>query len=149
MPVKIKQQIKSYEELCALQTFEERFTYLKLNGRVSEETFGFDRHLNQKFYRSAEWRKIRNEVILRDNGCDLGIEDRPIKGPIYIHHMNPITVDDLIEKSADILKPNFLVCVSKRTHDALHYSNEELLEKDYVPRIPGDTTLWSSRKDNL
>ena len=134
--------IRSYEELVTIPTFEERYEYLKLNGRIGEETFGFDRWLNQKFYQSDEWKRIRRDVILRDAGCDLGIKDREIIGRIYIHHMNPITVDDIILHSDYLLNPMYLVCTSKLTHDAIHYGDESLLQEDFKERKPYDTCPW-------
>lgn len=134
--------IKSYDELVQIPTFEERYEYLKLNGRIGEETFGFDRWLNQKFYQSDEWKRIRRDVILRDAGCDLGIKDREIVGRIYIHHMNPITVDDIILHSDYLLNPMYLVCTSKLTHDAIHYGDESLLQEDFKERKPYDTCPW-------
>lgn len=105
-------------------------------------TFGFDRYLNQRFYTSREWRSVRNEVILRDEGCDLGILDFPIRHDLLIHHMNPITVDQIIQKDDDLLNPNFLITTSKMTHNAIHYGDESLLAKPFVERRPGDTKLW-------
>ena len=134
--------IRSYEELITIPTFEERYEYLKLNGRIGEETFGFDRWLNQKFYQSDEWKRIRRDVILRDAGCDLGIKDREIVGRIYIHHMNPITVDDIILHSDYLLDPMYLVCTSKLTHDAIHYGDKSLLQEGYKERKPYDTCPW-------
>lgn len=134
--------IRSYDELITIPTFEERYEYLKLNGRVGEETFGFDRWLNQKFYQSDEWKDIRRDVILRDAGCDLGIEDREIVGRIYIHHMNPITVDDIILHSDYLLNPMYLVCTSKLTHDTIHYGDKSLLQEDFKERKPYDTCPW-------
>ena len=134
--------IKSYDELVQIPTFEERYEYLKLNGRIGEETFGFDRWLNQKFYQSDEWKRIRRDVILRDAGCDLGIKDREIVGRIYIHHMNPITVDDIILHSDYLSNPMYLVCTSKLTHDAIHYGDKSLLQKDFKERKPYDTCPW-------
>lgn len=134
--------IKSYDELVQIPTFEERYEYLKLNGRIGEETFGFDRWLNQKFYQSDEWKNIRRDVILRDAGCDLGIEDREIVGRIYIHHMNPITVDDIILRSDYLLNPMYLICTSKLTHDAIHYGDKSLLQEVFKERKPYDTCPW-------
>ena len=136
--------IRTYRELIQLPTFEERFEYLKLNAAVSAETFGFDRYFNQKFYRSDEWKAIRRAVILRDNGCDLGLEDNPIDGKILVHHMNPISLED-IEQSSDILMdPNYLITVSHVTHNAIHYGTESPVSKyeGYAERTPGDTQLW-------
>lgn len=134
--------IRTYSELIKIPTFEERFEYLNLDGKVGEETFGFDRYLNQVFYKSDEWKSIRNEVIIRDNGCDLGIEDREIHGRIIIHHMNPITVDDIIHRNEDILNPEYLICVADNTHKAIHYGDEDLLIKDLIERTKNDTCPW-------
>lgn len=134
--------IRTYNELILLPTFEERFEYLKLSGRVGEETFGFDRWLNQKFYRSAEWKHIRDQVILRDNGCDLGIEGREIYDKILIHHMNPISKQDILERSDLLLNPMYLISVTKRTHDAIHYSDDSILMKDPITRSKNDTCPW-------
>ena len=134
--------IKTYSELIALPTFEERYEYLRLNGRVGEDTFGFDRYLNQNFYRSAEWRRIRDRVIVRDNGCDLAIDDRIIYGKILIHHMNPITDKDLFNLSDILLDPEYLSCVSHNTHNAIHYGDGERLVKDPIVRTKNDTCPW-------
>lgn len=133
---------KTYSELVTLPTFEERFRYLSLDGIVGDMTFGGHRLANQRFYRSVEWRRIRNQVILRDNGCDLGILDRPISGTILIHHMNPIKIDDFRNMTEFLVNPEYLICVSHQTHNALHYGNEDGLVKDYVPRRPNDTCPW-------
>lgn len=138
----MKKSIRSYDELCQLPTFEERYEYLKLNGRIGEETFGSDRYLNQVFYTSDEWKEIRRIVILRDNGCDLGIPGREIKGSIYVHHMNPIRVEDILRHSSILLRPEFLICASKRTHEAIHYGDASLLQTDYKERKPFDTCPW-------
>ena len=134
--------IKTYSELIVLPTFEERYEYLRLNGRVGEDTFGFDRYLNQNFYRSAEWRRIRDRVIVRDNGCDLAIDDRIIYGKILIHHMNPITDKDLFNLSDILLDPEYLICVSHNTHNAIHYGDGERLVKDPIVRTKNDTCPW-------
>lgn len=134
--------IRTYTELMKLQTFEERFRYLKLVARVGEETFGFDRYLNQQFYHSQEWKSIRNEIIIRDNACDLGITGREINKGIIIHHMNPITKDDLIHQSDFLLNPDYLICVSKKTHSAIHYGDESLLFDGLVERSKDDTCPW-------
>lgn len=125
-----------------LQTFEERFRYLKLVARVGEETFGFDRYLNQQFYHSQEWKSIRNEIIIRDNACDLGITGREMNKGIIIHHMNPIAKDDLIHQSDFLLNPDYLICVSKKTHSAIHYGDESLLFDGLVERSKNDTCPW-------
>lgn len=134
--------MKTYSELITLPTFEERFRYLELDGQVGIETFGFDRYLNQKFYKLPEWQQVRNDVIVRDLGCDLGIEDREIFGRIIIHHINPISVDDIKNKEQWILNPEFLISTCKRTHDAIHYSDESILFAEPIERSPNDTIPW-------
>ena len=134
--------IRIYSELITLPTFEDRSAYLRLHGKVGEETYGFDRYLNQQFYKSKEWRSIRDRVITRDNGCDLGIEGREIHGRVLIHHMNPITVDDILRRSDFLLNPEYLICVDKITHDAIHYSDDNLLIKDPIERRKNDTCPW-------
>ena len=134
--------IRTYSELITLPTFEERYQYLRLNGRVGVETFGFDRWLNQKFYKDPEWLRIRDEVIIRDNGCDLAIPGREIYSRILIHHMNPITKDDILQRSKYLLDPEYLICTIKNTHDAIHYGDENLLVKGPVERKPNDTCPW-------
>ena len=138
----IRMSIKTYSELIVIPTFEERFRYLKLNGIIGEETFGFDRYLNQLFYTSDEWRRIRRDVIIRDNGCDLGIRDREIGGLITVHHMNPITIDDIRNRSELLLNPEYLISVSDLTHKAIHYGDERLLITTPVERRPNDTCPW-------
>lgn len=132
----------TYSNLITLSTFEDRYHYLRLNKSVAEKTFGFDRYLNQQFYRSEEWKQLRNQIIVRDNGCDLAFPGRTIFGRIYIHHMNPITKEDLLHSSEFLLNPEFLICVSFDTHNAIHYGDESLIIHDYVERTPNDTTLW-------
>lgn len=135
--------IRTYSELIKLHTFKERFLYLQLNGKVGEETFGYDRYLNQVFYHSPEWRRIRKQVLIRDDGNEMGLPDYPIHGYIYVHHMNPISLKDIDDRKEDILNPEYLICVSKNTHDAIHYSNEDILiKRDPVIRKPNDTTPW-------
>lgn len=135
--------IRTYTELMKLYTFEERFRYLKLVARVGEETFGFERYLNQQFYHSQEWKSIRNQIIIRDNACDLGIPGREISKGIIIHHMNPITKDDLIHQSDFLLNPDYLICVSKKTHSAIHYGDESILFNDgTIERSKNDTCPW-------
>lgn len=135
-------KIRSYSELVLLPSFEERFEYLKLGGKVGVDTFGFDRYQNQAFYNSREWRLVRDKVIIRDNGCDLGIFDREIGGRIIIHHMNPITVEDIRLATDILLNPEFLICVSHDTHNAIHYGDSELLPKPPIERKPNDTCPW-------
>lgn len=134
--------IRTYSELITLPTFEERFKYLKLNGKVGEETFGFDRYLNQIFYKSYAWLKVRDSVIIRDCGCDLGISGREIYGKILVHHMNPIEDKDLINKNDIILDPEYLICTTKNTHDAIHYGDTDLLFTDPIIRSKNDTCPW-------
>lgn len=134
--------IRTYSELITFPTFEERFEYLRLDGRVGETTFGFDRYLNQMFYKDPEWLRVRNEVIIRDNGCDLGIEDHEIRGRILVHHMNPIRSEDILERSKFLLDPEYLICVMKNTHDAIHYGDSNLLIKSPIERRQNDTCPW-------
>lgn len=134
--------IKTYSELITLPTFEERYRYLRLSGHVGEDTFGFDRYLNQIFYRSQKWKAIRDMVIIRDNGCDLGIEDRMIHGKILIHHMNPITLKDIERESEFLLDPEFLICTTHNTHNAIHYGDESQLVLMPVERTKYDTCPW-------
>lgn len=134
--------IKTYSELSKLTTFEERYRYLRLGGRVGEETFGFDRWINQMFYKDPEWLKIRDEVIIRDNGCDLGIEGREIYSRIIVHHMNPITKADILDRSKFLLDPEYLICTVKNTHDAIHYGDENLLITLPMERNVNDTCPW-------
>lgn len=136
--------IKTYSELIQLPTFEERFRYLKLDGKVGETTFGFDRYLNQIFYGSSEWKAVRDRVIVRDLGCDLGIEGREIYGRILIHHMNPISVKDIKEGSDFLLNPEYLISTYKMTHDAIHYGDESLLITAPVARSKNDTCPWKN-----
>lgn len=133
---------RSYSELLQFKTFEERFNYLKLAGEVGDPTFGYDRYFNQQFYHSSEWRRARNRIILRDNGCDLGMPDYEIHGRIYIHHINPITKQDVEEFSDNLLDPNNLICVTFDTHNAIHYGDERTLPKTPIERAPGDTCPW-------
>lgn len=134
--------IRTYSELLKLKTFEERYRYLRLNGKVGEETFGFDRWLNQRFYKDPEWLSIRDKVIIRDNGCDLGIKDRKITGRIIVHHMNPITKEDILRRSDFLLNPDYLICTVKNTHDAIHYGDDSLLINEFVERSRNDTCPW-------
>ena len=136
--------IKSYKQLRQLRTFEERFKYLKLSGVVGRSTFGFERYLNQRLYRSWEWKLLRKDIILRDNGCDLGIPDREIFGRIIVHHINPLTIEE-IERGADsIFDPDNLICTSHSTSNAIHYGDESLLLTFQRERRKGDTCLWSA-----
>ena len=134
--------MRTYSELAQIDNFEDRFEYLKLGGEVGATTFGFDRYVNQQFYRSREWRLMRQKIIARDIGCDLGVEGYEIYDRIYIHHMNPMTVDDLTHGNEEILDPEYLISTTHRTHNAIHYGDASLLRKDLVERKPGDTKLW-------
>lgn len=134
--------MKSYSELIRIPSFEERFRYLKINGIVGEETFGCDRYLNQIFYKSEEWKRIRRRVIIRDNGCDLAWEEYEIKGIIIIHHINPITKEDILNRSSKLFDLENLICTSINTHKAIHYGNEEMLPKKIVERTMNDTCPW-------
>lgn len=134
--------IKTYSELIRFKTLEERYQYLRIGGRVGEETFGFDRWMNQVFYKDPRWRDIRDEVITRDNGCDLGLEGYDIHGKIFVHHMNPVTKDDILHNFDSLLNPEFLISTSKRTHDAIHYGNEDLLPQSPIVRTRNDTCPW-------
>ena len=135
--------IRCYSELIRLKTFKERFEYLRLGGIVGESTFGFDRYLNQQLYTSTFWKKkIRNEIIIRDNGCDLGLEGYDIHDKIIVHHMNPLSIEDVLNVPDEIFNPEFLICVSQRTHNAIHYGDENLLPKGPIERRPNDTCPW-------
>lgn len=134
--------VRTYSEMARYSTMLDRYNYLKLTGRVGESTFGWDRQYNQRFYHSLEWRRIRDAVILRDAGCDLGIEGYEIYDRLVIHHMNPVTIEDIQTASPKILNTNFLVCTSRLTHQAIHYGDASLLPEDLVVRQPGDTKLW-------
>lgn len=134
--------IRTYSELIKFPTFEERYRYLRLGGRVGEDTFGFDRYLNQAFYTSDEWRSLRDYIIVRDKCCDLGIPDREIHGRVLIHHMNPITVDDILKQSEFLLNPEYLITTVKSTHDAIHYGNENSLLIVPPERTRNDTCPW-------
>lgn len=134
--------IRAYSELIKIPTFEERYEYLKLGGRVGEETFGFDRYLNQVFYKSKEWRSVRDYVINRDNGCDLGMEGHEIFGRILIHHMNPISKEDILRRSDFLLNPDYLISTIKNTHDAIHYGDKDLLIVAPIERTKNDTCPW-------
>lgn len=134
--------IRTYSELIKLPTFKERFEYLSLKGCVGKETFGWERYINQAFYRSKEWKDIRNFVIVRDCGCDLGISGREIPDRILIHHMNPILPKDIVLSNDFILDPEYLICTTHNTHEAIHYGSEDLLISELVERTPNDTCPW-------
>jgi len=135
-------KIRTYSELCRLDTFEDRYEYLKLGGQVGESTFGFDRWINQQFYTSGEWRNVRNHVIVRDEGCDLGIPGYEINGGLVVHHINPMISDDITHGEEWILEPEFLITTTQDTHNAIHYGSRSRLRLPFVPRSPGDTRLW-------
>ena len=136
-------KIKTYSELVRLETFEERFDYLKLSGVVGMDTFGFDRIFNQQFYSSKEWKRIRDKIIIRDYGCDLGIKGYEIFGQrIYIHHMNPISMKDIATQTEFLLNPEFLITVSHSTHNAIHYGGKELIAQEPIVRTKNDTCPW-------
>lgn len=135
--------IKTYSELITFETFEERYRYARLGGQVGIETFGFDRYLNQVFYRSVEWRKFRSEMIVRDLGCDLGVKGHDIVGNILLHHLNPIDMDDIINRRIGVLlNPENVICVSLRTHNAIHYGDDSLLITEFSERSANDTCPW-------
>lgn len=142
MVVLTTMKIRTYSELIAIPIYEERFQYLKLDGIVGRETFGFDRYINQLFYNSGEWRSIRNNIIIRDNGCDLAIGDYEIKGSIYIHHMNPIMLEDIANATEFLLNPEYLICTAFRTHQAIHYGDANLLVTAPIERKRNDTCPW-------
>lgn len=137
-----KRIIKTYFELIKFQTFEERLNYLRLNGQVGEDTFGFDRYLNQLFYTSPEWKKLRNDIIVRDLGCDLGIPNLEINGRIYIHHINPLKKDDILNRTEYLLNPEYLICCSFDTHQIIHYGNMVPISKGPIIRTKNDTCPW-------
>lgn len=134
--------IRTYSELIAIKTFKERFEYLRLDGKVGEETFGFDRYLNQLFYKSPEWRSVRDFVIIRDCGCDLAMEGHEIFGKILVHHMNPISIEDVVNRTKYLLDPEYLICTIKNTHDAIHYGDGSLLRTGPIERTKNDTCPW-------
>ena len=134
--------IRTYSELIKIPTFKDRFEYLRLDGKVGEETFGFDRYLNQIFYKSQEWKAARDFVIIRDQGCDLAMEGHEIFGRILVHHMNPIRIEDIVNRSKYLLDPEYLICTIKNTHDAIHYGDGSLLITGPIERTKNDTCPW-------
>ena len=138
----IDERIRTYSELCRLETFVDRYRYLRLSGEVGKETFGFERYLNQVFYHSWKWQMLRDKVIVRDMGCDLGLDGYEIHGPIYVHHMNPVLIKDVREVSDRLVNPEYLVCTTLRTHNAIHYGNGTLLDTGITERRPNDTCPW-------
>jgi len=135
-------RLKTYSELSRLAKFEHRYEYLRLGGSVGYETFGFDRYINQEFYTSSEWKRIRQQVILRDNGCDLGVPGFEIHRQLLVHHMNPMCSDDILHGEEWVLNPEYLITTTHKTHNAIHYGDASLLPKPFVSRKPGDTRLW-------
>ena len=134
--------IRSYSELITFNDFNERYEYLKLSGDVGKETFGFDRFVNQDFYKSCEWRSVRDYVIVRDCGCDLGLDGYQIYGRIYIHHMNPISIEDIYKMSRNLLDPEYLICTTLQTHNAIHYGSKDLLMANHIERTRNDMCPW-------
>ena len=134
--------IKTYSELITIPTFEERFEYLQLKGSVGKDTFGYDRYLNQVLYRSPEWKRLRNQIIIRDGGCDLACDGYDIYDKVLIHHLNPITVEDVLARSRKVFDPDNLVCVSHNTHNAIHYGDVDLLVTGPIIRTKNDTCPW-------
>ena len=135
-------QIRCYKELKRLASFEDRYEYLRIGGLVGESTFGYERYLNQMLYSSSQWRRVRDQVIIRDNGCDLGMEGYEIGGKIIIHHMNPITVEQIEEFASELFDPEYLICVSDRTHNAIHFGDKSLLPRTPIERRPNDMCPW-------
>ena len=138
----VKMMSRSYSELRLLKSLEARYKYLRLGGELGRTTFGFDRHINQRFYTSSQWKRIRDDVIVRDNGCDLGLEGYEIFDKIIIHHMNPMSLDDFKKGNSDILDPEFLVCTVLNTHNAIHYGDANVLQVKIMPRTKNDTCPW-------
>lgn len=134
--------IRTYSELISLPTFEERYLYLKLDGSVGQETFGFDRWINQVFYKSSEWKSIKRKIVLRDSGCDLGVEGYEIQGSIYIHHMNPVELTDIVNRTEYLLNPEYLICTSFNTHNGIHYGNKDYIPYKIIQRERNDTCPW-------
>ena len=134
--------IRTYSELITIPTFEERFEYLQLKGSVGKDTFGYDRYLNQVLYRSPEWKRLRNQIIIRDGGCDLACDGYDIYGKVLIHHLNPITVEDVLARSRKVFDPDNLVCVTHNTHNAIHYGDSDLLVTGVINQKKNDTCPW-------
>lgn len=133
---------RTYSELIKLPTFLDRFSYLQLGGQVGVETFGYDRYLNQMFYRTTEWKRFRNEIIIRDNGCDLACEGYEIVGKILIHHINPISIEDVLQQDPKVFDPENVISTTLNTHNAIHYGDESLLISEPIERKPNDTCPW-------
>lgn len=140
---RVEEGKRCYSELIKIKSYVDRYLYLKLDGAVGRETFGFERYLNQTFYKSEEWKKVRRQVIIRDNGCDMADDAHPIQNQIIIHHMNSITEKDILERNPEIFDPEYLICVSLRTHNAIHYGDEDYIRnKEIIERRPNDTCPW-------
>lgn len=135
-------RIRTYSELITLPTFKERFEYLRLDGTIGEETFGYNRYLNQMLYRTAEWKRFRNEIIVRDNGCDLACEGYDIHGKVLVHHINPITMEDVLNRTKKVFDPDNVISTTLNTHNAIHYSDESILLMAPIERKPNDTCPW-------
>jgi hypothetical protein len=135
-------KIRRYSEMVMEETFLDRFEYLKLGGVVGRSTFGFDRYINQQFYSSWEWKNIRKEVIVRDEGCDLGVPGYEIHNGLLIHHINPVEIIDIVHSEGWLLDPEYLITTTHDTHNAIHYGDQSLLKLPFVKREPGDTKLW-------
>lgn len=140
--IQMSMMIKTYSEAISIQTYLERFRYLQIGGKIGDETFGYDRYLNQTLYRTAEWKRFRREIMVRDNGCDLACEGYEIVGNILVHHINPITVKDIIRRDPKIFDPENVICVSLNTHNAIHYGDESLLMLGPIERTKNDTCPW-------
>ena len=134
--------IRSYFDLIQIDSFIERYYYLRITGQVGESTFGVDRYINQMLYKSRKWRRTRDRIIIRDNACDLGVEGYELDNYIIVHHINPITLEDIEEERDIVFDPENLICCSRRTHEAIHFGDESILPKQYSPRRPNDTCLW-------
>lgn len=147
MVIQMSMKSKSYSELIRLPTFLERYRYLKIGGRIGEDTFGYDRYLNQTLYRSVEWKRFRREIIVRDEGCDLGLEGYEIIGNILVHHLNPITIDDVLNRDPKIFDPENVISTCLNTHNAIHYGDESLLITEPIERTPYDTCPWKRLKE--
>lgn len=140
--IQMSMMIKTYSEAISIQTYLERFRYLQIGGKIGDETFGYDRYLNQTLYRTAEWKRFRREIIVRDNGCDLACEGYEIVGNVLVHHINPITVKDIVRRDPKIFDPENVICVSLNTHNAIHYGDESLLMLGPIERTKNDTCPW-------
>lgn len=139
---------RCYSDLIKLDSLKDRYEYCRIGQGVADETFGYERFLNQVFYKSYEWREVKRKVIIRDNGCEFGLKDYPILGQLIVHHLNPLTVEDITQRTRHLLDPEYLITVSYNTHNAIHYGSADLLPQDYIPRTPNDTCLWKKGKSD-